>query len=213
MSKNIAPITESITAGQIGRAAERFSERCRVNASALPKGTAQVVLEDEGDALAQEMFEVFRARVERRSNIIVRRVKVNRTRSPQETLNATARKQYTDRDVVDSMPKGEGDEVDVYFFKPDESTYDKDGSISDDKVARQFDLYGLKPDPRAHAAVNEADPAFADDRPNVTHWKNAEGEWCSAAFDRCRGTCVVNVNRNGLGWGDYWWFAGVRKPA
>ena len=206
MFKNIAPIT----AGQIGRAAERFSERCRVNASTLPKETAQVVLEDEGDVLAQEMFEVFRARIERRSNIIVRRVTVNRNRSQQETIEATGRAQYTDRKVVDAMPKGEGDEVEVVFFKPDLS--ERNGFISDDDLEKEFELRGLKPaDPVSVAAVNEADPAFADKKPHSTHWKDAKGNWCYATFYRWRDERKVYIYRYDFDWDGVWWFAGVRK--
>ena len=128
-SQKVSPQDKS---AEFGRVAERFSERCRVNAVSLPKDTTQVVLEDEGDALAQEMFEVFRARIERRSNIIVRRVTVNRNRSQQETIEATGRAQYTDRKVVDAMPKGEGDEVEVVFFKPDLS--ERNGFNSDDDL-------------------------------------------------------------------------------
>ena len=144
------------------------------------------------------------------SNLIVRKVKVNRHRYQQEAIEATGRKQYTDRKVVDAMPKGEGDEVEVVFFKPDLSQ--RNGLITDDDLEKEFELRGLKPaDPVSVAAVNEADPAFADEKPNGTHWKDADGKWCYIAFDRwCGGERGVHVYR-GSRWAAHWWFAGFRK--
>lgn len=212
---SIAPIAEGITAGQIGRAADRFSERCRVNASSLPKDTVQTVLEDEGDALAQEMFEVFRSRIKRHANTITRRVTVNRTRTPQEALDATGRTQYTDRTVVDSMPREdlsgqEGDEVEVVFFKLDLS--ERGGHISDDGLEKEYESRGLTPaDPISVAAVNEADLTFADEHPNATHWKNADNKWCYASFYLWNYDRKVYVYRGGFDWFGDGWFAGVRK--
>jgi len=59
--------------------------------------------------------------------------------------------------------------------------------------------------------VNEADPAFADEHPNGTHWKDAEGKWCFVAFVGWDDERRVNVHRSGLDWNAYWWFACVRK--
>jgi hypothetical protein len=150
------------------------------------------------------------ATVEMVSNLIVRTAKVNRSRSQQEAIEATGRTQYTDREVVDAMPKGEGDEVEVVFFKPDLS--ERNGFISDDDLEKEFELRGLKPaDPVSVAAVNEADPAFADEKPHGTHWRDAEGKWCYATFNRWHDLRRVYVNRSDSGWDDRWWFAGVRK--
>lgn len=141
---------------------------------------------------------------------IVRRVKVDRNRTPQEALDTTGRAQYTDRKVVDAMPKGEGEEVEVVFFKLDLS--EGNGYISDDDLEKEFVLRGFKPaDPISVAAVNEADPAFADERPHGTHWKDDEGNWCYAAFRGWRGRREVSVDRNDGGWGGDWWLAGLRK--
>ena len=147
-----------------------------------------------------------------KTNLISRTVRVNRNRSPQEALDATCRAQYTDREVVDSMPRGEGDEVEVVFFKPDLSN--NNGFISDDDLENEFELRGLEPDdPYSVAAVNEADPDFAYQMPHGTHWKDAEGKWCYAAFSHWGGKREVYVNRRGSDiWDDDWCFAGVRLP-
>ena len=120
--------------------------------------------------------------------------------------------QYTDRKVVDSMPKGEGDEVEVVFFKPEPWEYTEPGYISDDDLEKAYERRNRNPaDPYSVAAVNEADPAFADEKPHGTHWKNADGKWCFAALLPLGRQAQVRVDRIGRGWNDNWWFAGVRK--
>ncbi|MDP3962308.1 MAG: hypothetical protein Q8Q03_00350, partial [bacterium] len=130
--------------------------------------------------------------------------------NPQQVLDATGRKQYLNRDVVATMPKGEGDEVEVVFFKPDLSN--RDGFISDDDLEKEFELRDLKPaDPVSVAVVNEADPALADEKPHGTHWKDAEGRWCYIVFHCEFGERVVVVYRLDGVWDDHWWLAGVRN--
>lgn len=147
---------------------------------------------------------------ETQSNLIIRRVKVDRSRSGAAALAATGRKQYTNDDVVATMPTGEDEEVEIVCFKPDLT--EKDGWISDDDLETEFSRHGLRPaDPFECAAVSEADPAFADEHPYGTHWKNAAGKWCFATFDRGVGGRVLIVNRGGSDWSGRWWFAGVRK--
>ena len=110
------------------------------------------------------------------------------------------------------MPRGEEDEGKVVFFKPQPEVYDKNGLISDDNLEKEFEFHGLKPcDPYKLSQVNADDPAFADERPNATHWKDGNGNWCYAAFYRWYGGRHVNVDRSGDVWDDRWWFAGFRK--
>lgn len=197
-----------MTDGQIENAVNKLRDAMRKNRSEITSDVAQQVLGVEN--LGMMMFAPFRERAEAVSNLIVRKVTVNRGRSQQEVIDATGRVQYTNRKVVDAMPKGEGDEVEIVFFKPDLS--ERNGFITDNDLEKEFELRGLKPaDPISVAAVNEADPAFADEKPHGTHWKDAEGNWCCAAFDRWRGRRRVDVRRGDDDWHDYWWFAGVRK--
>ena len=168
------------------------------------------MLSEPGGVFIDEMFVAFRNRVEAVSNRIVRTVTVDMNRTPQEALDATRRKQYTDRKVVDLMPKGLEDEVEIVFFKPDLS--ERDGYISDDDLEKEYELRGLKPaDPFSVVALNEADPAFADEKPHGTHWKDENGKWCFATFNRWSGGRKVSVYRGGSGWYGDWSFAGVRK--
>lgn len=202
--------SKTATAGQIDKAVANYRALLEKHSGDFNADAVQMVLAQS--ELAGEQFAVFRRRVEAVSNLIIRKVPVNRNRSQQEALDATNRAQYTDRKVVDAMPKGKGDEVEVevVFFKPDLS--ERNGFISDDDLEKEFESRGLKPaDPISVAAVNEADPDFADEKPHSTHWKDAKGNWCCAAFNRWNDEREVSVRRHGRGWNDRWWFAGVRS--
>lgn len=140
------------------------------------------------------------------SDQIVRHVTVNRTRSALEAINATGRRKYFTA-LVPGVPQGEGDEVDVCFFKIGHN-------INDFDLDKEYDLRGLKSaDLPSLAAVNEADPAFADEHPNATQWEDTDDNLGYAAFsggiDGERRVLVGCWHRGG--WDDRWWFAGVRK--
>lgn len=194
-----------ITKEQVGRIADRFSAKCFKHDTTLLKDAVQMVLEDEGDALAQDLFEVFRARVERRANMIVRRVPVNRNRTPQEALDATSRRQIIKDSIVQSMSKGKDHWVEVVFFKVGRF-------ITDADLEKEYKSRGLKPaDPYSLAAVNEADLAFADEHHNGTHWKDADNKWCYSSFSIYRNERELFVEHSEAPWDESWWFAGIRR--
>ena len=136
-------------------------------------------------------------------NLITRIVTVDRSRTPQQVLDATDRRQDTAKDVVATMPVGGTDteEVTVEFFKLDRY-------VSDKELALEFEKRGLTPDPYAVAKVNEVDQAFADDYPNSTHWY-VDGCWHCINFSRGLRDRRVCVDRSEIGWGVCWWFGGV----
>lgn len=204
MTKIMTPSSKTTTAGQIDKAVGNYRALLEKHSREFDSEAVQSVLGQP--ELANRMLAVFRQLVEMVSNLIVRLVKVNRTRTPQQALDATGRKPYTYRKVVDSMPKGVGEEAEVVFFNL--GRY-----VTDDELEKEYELRGLKPaDPYSLAAVNEADPAFADENPNGTHWKDADGKWCFAAFSRwCDGGRGVSVLRHDHGWDVDWWFVGLRK--
>lgn len=143
--------------------------------------------------------------MESTNNLIVRRVQVDRTRIPQQVLDATGYKQYADAKVVQTMPRGEGEETEVVFFQV--GRY-----VSDAELQKEYELRGLRPaDPYSLAKVNEDDPSFVDEYPNGTHWQDADGRWCFAAFRRWNDERRVGVDRYDYDWYDGWWFAGVCK--
>lgn len=207
MAKVMTPSDTTITAGQIGKFQELLGARLRK--SGLQSEPVQQVLASQGDAIADEMVAAIRKRVEAMSSIIVRYVKVDRSRTPQAVLKATGRRLYTTDSVVATMPRGTGDEAEVHFFKLDLS--ERGGWISDADLDKEYELRGLNPaDPYSQAAVNEANPAFADDHPNGTHWRDADSKWCFATFSQWDGGRGVGVGR-ARAWRVNWWFAGVRK--
>jgi hypothetical protein len=204
MTTIMTPSEKTMTNGQVNKAVGNYRALLEKHAPEFDSEAVQSVLGHP--QLADEMFAVFRRRVELISEMIVRHVKVNRQLTPEYVIYATGRKQYTNTEVVASMPKGEGDEVELVFFKL--SRY-----VSDADLEKEYELRGLKPaDAYSLCAFNQADPAFADENLNGTHWQDVEGKWCFVVFGRWGGgERNVRVNRAGNGWYDSWWFAGLRK--
>jgi len=208
MAKTMTPSDKPITKGQIGKFYDVFADA--LAKSGLRSEPTQLVLAIHGADLAKQFVALVRKHVDAISNMIFHTVTVDRTRSPQQVLDATGRTQCTDKEVVASMPKGEAEE-ELFFFKPRPEAY-RDGLISDEALKREFDFLNLEPaSPCSLAKANQDDPAFADEHPNGTHWKDAQGNWCFAAFGRWRGGRDVGVDRYDGDWYGGWWFAGVRK--
>ena len=201
MAKTMSP-SKPITDGQIDKAAEVYRAMLAKHRNELDSKAVQEVL--IRDDYVNEQVGVLRRHAEAASDIVWREVEVDRKMKPQAVIDATGREKYANPESVECMPRGKGKKVRMGFFKLSRFA-------SDDEVAREYELHGLKPDPYAQAKVNQVDPAFADSRPNGCHWKDARGRWHYAAFNRWVGRRRVDVNRNGNGWNDGWWFGGVRK--
>lgn len=201
MDQTMTP--SGMTDNQIEKILDQHRAMLRKHRAELASKEVQQVL-GQPEYVA-ELTLVLRRRVEAVSNLIIRHVAVYRDRSPQVVLDVTHRKQYVDKSVLDAMPRGNGTEAEVIFFKVGRS-------LSDADLKKEYELRGLIPaDPYSQAAVNEGDPAFADDHPNGTHWQDADGNWCCAIFHRWGDERFVNVRRGDRGWDDRWWFAGLRK--
>lgn len=202
MAKTMTPSDTTITTGQIGKFQELLGARLRK--SGLPSNRVQQVLADQGDAVADEMVATVRARVEAISNMIVRRTRVDRTCNPQQLLNATGRTQHTNHEVVDSMPRGEGEEVDVHFF-------DLSYNPTPSQLEAEYNFRGLRSDPIAQIQVNIDDPTFADERPNGCQWNlDQNGIASFVAFYRWGDERDVRVDRDYRCY-RYYRFGGVRK--
>ena len=120
------------------------------------------------------MTDVTRSSVEEK--IIVRVVTVDRTRTPEAALTATGRRQYVTKEVVAAMPNSKDKTKKVTFFHVGRT-------ISDEELEKEFTKHNLTPvDPFTLAAINEADPTFADKYPNGTQWKDVIGKVCKAVF-------------------------------
>lgn len=203
VKKAITP-SKPITEGEIGKICELIAAKLR-KSNLLSEFVQAVLKTRRGGELADNLVADLRRMVDAISDLITRCVTVNRSQTPQAALAATGRKQYTNDEVVANMPRGEGDEVEVVFFKLGRW-------INDDELEKEYEIRGLVPsDPYSLAAVNEDDPDFANKRPNGTHWKDSSGKWCFIAFNRWGDGRYVFVDRIDNKWPGYWWFAGRRK--
>lgn len=136
---------------------------------------------------------------------IVRRVRVNRTRSLQEALDVSGRKFYGDREVVATAPMvGRDEEVEVLLIPLGRP-------MADERVEELIPVGFRSADPWELVAVNEDDSSFADNHPNFTHWQNANKKWCWAAFRKWDCKRVVHAYRSDDVWDAYWYLAVVRE--
>jgi len=201
--------TETTTVGQINKLIEIIRALLEKHGPEFEREAFQQALGAKG--LATDLLAVVRRYVEVFAKMIVHLVTVDRGRTPEQAIAATGRKQYVTATVVAAMPKGTGANAKIIYWKPLPSDYDENGWISDDKLEELFAERHLTPvDPYSLAADNEADTAFADEHPNATHWKDVNGNWCYAAFNRWGDDeRRVDVERYDSRWDDDWWFAGL----
>src|SRR6476659_5467354 len=120
------------------------------------------------------------------SEMIVRRVKVIRSRTPQEMLNATGwrwmgyiyevgivEKGRAEEGVNKFIPRGDGEEVEVVFF-----TIDLPEFLGDRDLQREYDSRGLVPaDPYTVAEVHTQEIVFSDNIPTCVYWEVDQCEY------------------------------------
>jgi hypothetical protein len=196
-------MTPSMTPNQVNKLVEQFRAHATKHAAEFGSDAAQTALGTKG--LVAEMFAPFRKRAELVSNMIVRHATVDPSLTGKQAIDATGHVQYLNDTVIDEMPHGNVADVDVHFFKLGRS-------VSCTDLLEEYELRDLSPaDPFSLAAVNQADPAFADDHPNGTQWTDSAGKFCYAIFSHWGDERSVNVFQNDNDWFVNWWFAGVRK--
>ena len=116
MSTKNTPTTTTVTATPELATEEQFGhildqQKRRMRGRGLTKDEANVIIRNGNrylpvmDQAADVLIDRVRSEI---ANTIIRMVKVNRKRSAQETLDATGRKQYTDANIVATMPVGQG---------------------------------------------------------------------------------------------------------
>lgn len=152
-------------------------------------------------------------------HLLVRRVKVDRTLDALAAITAVHQNWsvFYDHQSVEALPTANEENVEILLFKLSRK-------VNRDKLNKAYDRRGLKPvDPAALAKLNEYTPTLFS--PNVTHWKDGQGNWHYASFGEWyqtglfsnRGSFHKEVSgyrfRTGLEreWDKDWWFAGVRK--
>lgn len=139
-------------------------------------------------------------------------VKVNRARSTLRALSATGRDISLKDGVVDTMPRGVGDHVNIVFFRPGPEFYEK-GNLSCAALDAEYKRLGLRPDPQALIDYNAANPTSADKQWNACQWKREGGDFCYVAFDNWIGKRGATVARCSGDWSIGWVFAGVPEES
>lgn len=199
----MTPSEKKMTAEQIDKAVANYRAMLEKHA---PNYAAQAVQQVLGQSeLAKEQAEVFRSRVEVLSKTAVRTAKVDRSRTRKQAIEATGRVVHVNDDVLATMPLGQGD-AEAIFVKLGRNV---ECSKLDEELGKLG--FELIVDPQALAAINEADPIFAEDHPNGTQWKNTAGEFCYVLFGRWHGERDVAVRQDDCDWDDSWWFPCRRK--
>lgn len=108
--------------------------------------------------------------------------------------------------VVASMPKGDGGDTDVYFFRVKKET-------TPQEVELEYESRGLVPCPLAQIQVNiNRYSEFYSNFPNISLFK-IDGNWCYVLFEQQCGVPTLEIDvfdpcRFLLG---RHWFAGVSK--
>lgn len=201
--KAVSPSNETITKEQASKFADLLTTD--LAKSDLPSEGTQRVLEQYGVALASDFIALVRERVEAEAKIIRHTVAVDGSLPPEAVIKATGRKQCINNDVVATMPRSEGDSVIIEFI-PLEKRMNNEAV---DQLLAEHGLIAV--DLFALAAHNTADPDFATACPCFTHWQDAKGNWCFAAFYDWLDEQRVYVSRRQDAWSGRWWVAGVRK--
>lgn len=196
--------TSGMTDAQINRACEIFRAKLTKHASELPSDAVQQVFGDS--SLPKEWLASLLTRVEAVSELIVRHVRKDPSRTNEAVIKATGSTEYVNKDALATMPRGGNEEEDIVFF-PIKRT------ASPSEVAAAYNRHNLEPDPEGVAKVNEDDPAFVDQHPNACQWQDDQGRWTCATFDRWHDGRSVVVGRDDDDWDDFWWFGGRRKKA
>lgn len=140
---------------------------------------------------------------------IIRTVRVMRAREPKAMITAVGCAQLTNSTILSSIPRCEGKYVNVEFFNLDKN-------VSPEDILLQYQSRDLTPDPYAQAAVNEAEPTFAEKYPNLTCWEDERYNLCYLFFTVIDGSRVVlaqqtdSLHGGGLP-GGYCWYCGVHR--
>jgi len=118
-------------------------------------------------------------------------------------LKDTGRNLYVTDEVAKSAPVNEGK---LEFFKP--GRY-----VTNEELSKEYSDRGLEPASiTALCLYDKKNQDKLDEMKYVgTHWKDTNGNWCSATFHRWDDERVVSVYRDDDDWDYDWWFAGLRK--
>lgn len=123
-----------------------------------------------------------------------------------ELLESLDINSYVDTDIVNQIvsPTKELKISEIEFFRVGRH-------LTDGELEWEYAIRGIVPIDPYSLTLWYKNNVNTYDR-LATHWKDENGKWCYIAFYRWDADVRnVLVYRRGNDWGDYWWFAGVRK--
>ncbi|MEK7569552.1 MAG: hypothetical protein AAB500_01520 [Patescibacteria group bacterium] len=202
---------ELATDEQLGHILDMWRRRLRGRKLTNPEAQAIItnggfylpVMDEAADVL------VDRVRSEISNTIVVYLNNIKRGQTVEQLLDATGRRQYTEKSSVATMPLvGNGGPLSGEFV-----WFKSDGGLSDAGVEEERVRRGLVRDLEMQLQYNAEHPEFADTHPNGDSWPaDDKGNYNFVGLGRWGGGRGVVVGRGGGGgWGAGDWFGGRRK--
>lgn len=124
----------------------------------------------------------------------------------EQAIKATGRTQYIDKDVLKTASKLTGRKIEFFTV----NKYFTCKKLEEEYASRNLI-------PASIEDICRFDVTQKDEMDNkkyvATQWKDKDGNFCYAAFDRWIGGRYVSVHRRVNDWRDGWTFAGVPQVA
>lgn len=190
---------------QIAKLFERLD--LAVRAERFPADLLRDAMNHQPDLLTPELLAVVRKHVEGGDITTVSHIQVNRGLAPWEVIESIGGHQHIDPEVLQAVPTGLGEEVDLGIIEPS-SGYYQEGRISSLQVAELYGANRLTPDPRALAEAFSSQPLFRDGRHYATQWQ-VGGVFCFLAGCCHKDDWYVHMGRSPESWGEEWRFVGT----
>ncbi|MFZ2522811.1 MAG: hypothetical protein WAW92_00310 [Minisyncoccia bacterium] len=215
MEKNIAQSASPMTTGQIEEIISILRSELQCSAGEFDSEQVQRGLDHIKWYVGRPMLTTLRSELEMGSGTFTRKVRINRNNNPNELLKDTSCHQIVEAEVLQSMPRAEGDdeEVEVVFFNTDRSA-DLENDSAFEAIAKEYDKRGLKTvDPYTLAEANKWNTlhTLLIRTNHETFWRDAEGNWCVMAFEHGARYHKVYVRRSKIPVWTARWYAGVKK--
>ena len=207
MAQTMNASQPAVSDGQIDTMVEQFRAALRKKRDQYGLQPFQQVLGLPN--LGMRLIQPLSTLVELYSDVITRDMPIYRNLSPEALVAALRWHEDVRRNILKTMPKGEGQGTVVFF--------QTEGQISGNDIAKEYEARGLIRDPYAVLTVLEADPSLADERTIVAPWEEetlSYGQmvksWNEISFQKIGARGVVRVETV-CGWGPGFWFGGLRK--
>jgi hypothetical protein len=203
-------VAVGMTDEQIEKLVDKFRIAVRQNCSGFSQETVETALRMH--SVGMECFTPFRQRIEALDNLIVHTVLINNNRTARQVIDDACfcKEKDCDEDIIDIIPRSSIGEHRVFYFHPREEAYDGLW-ISPEALEKEYEYFGLTPDPYAVAVDNEANPSFANLNPNLVQWRGSDGNLYYIAFCRSSDVRYVNVGCSNDDFNSGFVFGGVRK--